>query len=191
MAAPAELLYLWSRHIRAVKILMTSNLAEASFAFIMAIVFATIGWRAAIAKRNRLALWASARNWPTASGRILDVGVDVVTKSHHVGDRLLFETSYRPRIAYSYSVGNQTYTGTRFDCTDGEGYTQMRTRSQVSKYSPGELITIAYDPEDPLNSVLDRTIKPSQVADSALSIYLGFFAAIFLTVMGLRILALT
>jgi hypothetical protein len=65
---------------------MSSNLTEAAFAFIMALVFARIGWRAAIGERNRLAL------------------------------------------------------------------------------------------------------KPSEVAGSALSIYLGFFAAIFMTIMGLRIL---
>jgi hypothetical protein len=168
---------------------MASNLAEAGFAFVMAFVFATIGWRAAIAKRDRLALWNSARNWSTVAGQILDAGVDVVTKSHNVEDRLLFETSYRPRIAYSYSVGGRTYNGTKFDCTAGEGNTQMQTRSRISKYNPGDLVTIAYDPEDPTNSVLDRAIKPSDIAGGALSIYVGFCAAIFLTVMAVRILA--
>lgn len=167
---------------------MSSNLTEAAFAFIMALVFATIGWRAAIAKRNRLALWNSARNWSTVSGEILDVGIDVVTKSHNVDDQRLFETSYRPRIAYSYSVGSQTYNGTNFDCAGAQGGTKAGTRARISKYRPGDFVTIAYDPDDPPNSVLDRAIKPSEVAGSALSIYLGFFAAIFMTMMGVRIL---
>jgi hypothetical protein len=155
----------------------------------MAIVFATIGWQAALAKQKRLLFWASARNWPTVSGRILEADVDVVTKSRNVEDRLIFQTSYRPRITYSYSVGNQAYTGSTFDCTADEGDTQIKTRSQVSKYCPGEVATIAYDPEDPTNSVLDRTIKPTEIAGSAVSIYLGFLGAIFLTAMGVRILA--
>ena len=59
---------------------MSSNLTEAGFAFIMAIAFAIIGLRAAKVRSDRLALWNSARNWPTVSAKLLEVGVDVVTK---------------------------------------------------------------------------------------------------------------
>jgi hypothetical protein len=164
---------------------MSSNLAEAGFAFIMAIAFAIIGLRAAKVRSDRLALWNSARNWPTVSAKLLEVGIDIVTKGHN---RLLFDTYYRPRIVYSYSVGGRAYTGTKFDCTDSPGDTQIRTRARLSKYSPGDSAIIAYDPADPHNSVFHWAIKPLAVVDDALSIYLGFFAAIFLIAMGVRIL---
>jgi hypothetical protein len=166
---------------------MISNLGAAGFVFVMASVFASIGWRAAIARRDRFALWNSAKSWSTAAGNILDIGVDVVTKSANVADRLICETSYKPRIAYAYSVCGRTYNGTKFDCAD-EGDTKSRAQAQISEYRPGDMVTIAYDPEDPLNSVLDRTIKPSEIADRTLSIYVGFSAAIFLMIMGFRVL---
>ena len=121
---------------------MSINLAAAGFAFFMAIVFAIIGLRAAKVRCDRLAFWDSARSWPTVSGKLLEVGIDVVTTRHNVDDRLLVDTYYKPRIAYSYLVGGRTYDGT----------------------------------------------KPVEVVDGALSIYLGFFAAIFLMAMGIRIL---
>jgi len=67
---------------------MSINLASAGFAFSMALVFAIIGLRAAKVRRDRLAFWDCARSWPAVSGKLLDVGIDVVTKSHNVDDRL-------------------------------------------------------------------------------------------------------
>jgi hypothetical protein len=166
---------------------MTSNHAEAGFLCIMSVAFAITGWRTAKVRNDRLALWNAARNWPTVSGKLLKVGVDVVTKSHNVDDRVLFDTYYRPRIAYSYSVGSRPYNGTKFDCTDSPGSSQKRTRARISKYRPGDSANIAYDPADPCNSVLDPAIRPD-VGDGALSIYLEFIAAGFLLIAGVRIL---
>ena len=178
----------WSQHVGAVKTSMSINLAAAGFAFFMAIVFAIIGLRAAKVRCDRLAFWDSARSWPTVSGKLLEVGIDVVTTRHNVDDRLLVDTYYKPRIAYSYLVGGRTYDGTTFDCTDGQGGTQKRTHARISRYRPGDSAIISYDPADPRHSVLDRALKPVEVVDGALSIYLGFFAAIFLMAMGIRIL---
>lgn len=167
---------------------MINNVGAAGFGFIMAYVFASIGWRAFIARRDRFELWNAAKSWSTTAGSILDAGIDVVTKSANVADRLICVTSYKPRISYAYSVGGRIYNGTKFDCTAGEGDTKRRAERQISEYLPGDVVTIAYDPDDPPNSVLNRMIKPSEIADRTLSIYAGFFAAIFLTIMGVRVL---
>lgn len=166
---------------------MSSVIIVAGFAFIMAIIFAVIGVRAAKVRSDRLAFWNSARNWPSVSGKLLEVGIDVITKRRNVEDRLLSDTYYRPRIAYSYSVGGRAHKGTRFDCSESLGDTQIRTRARISKYSPGDSADIAYDPDDPDNSVLARGNKP-EAGEGLLSIYLGFSSAIFLVAMGVRIL---
>jgi len=167
---------------------MSNNSLEALFAFIMATVFLQIAWRAAKANKDRFALWRSATNWPTTLGTIDRLGIKIVTENHTDHEFFVSDTYYTPQVCYSFAVDGNLFDGTQFDCTHRRFGSQLQTRAQISKYKPGDSKLIAYNPADPQISVLDRSIKPTSIADSTLPAYVGFFAALFLLAMGVRVL---
>lgn len=157
-------------------------------ALVASIAFAIIGWRSARDRRNHRAFWISARRWPTAPGKILDAGIDLVTISVKDHGPVSIDTLYRPKVAYSYPVRGHVYAGSMFDCRDGAGETRASALLQISPYKTGNSADIAYDPDDPRISVLARARAPREIVDSALSMYLGYFGALFMFAMSLRIL---
>jgi hypothetical protein len=106
-----------------------------------------------------------------------------VTENHTDHEFLVSDTYYTPQVCYSFAVD-----GNLFDGTHRRYGSQLQTRAQISKYKPGESKLIAYNPADPQISVLDRSIKPTSIADSIPSAYVGFFAALFLLAMAVRVL---
>ena len=154
---------------------MSSVIIVAGFAFFMAIIFAVIGVRAAKVRSDRLAFWNSARNWPSVSGKLLEVGIDVITKRRNVEDRLL--------VRYLLQTADRLFLfGRRPSVTREQGsiarkvwrHPNAHTRADI-KIQPRRFRDIAYDPDDPDNSVLARGNKPVEAGEGVLSIYLGFF----------------
>jgi hypothetical protein len=62
----------------------------------------------------------------------------------------LDDESWRPRITYTYDVAEANYTGNRFSFNNpNQGMYKPEVDLLVSRFTPGDLIEVYVDPEDP------------------------------------------
>ncbi len=90
--------------------------------------------------------------------------------------------SYKPDIQYEYTVGGETYKGTRGDLFPGSfapsGKEQEKQQRMVDKYPEGAVVEAYYDPNDPSTSFLEKkSMKRSAIKTmvaSGLVVVVGF-----------------
>ena len=67
----------------------------------------------------------------------------------------LDDESWRPRITYTYDVGELTYTGNRFSFNNpNQGMYKSEAALLVSQFAPGDPIEVFVDPDDPDRSTM-------------------------------------
>jgi hypothetical protein len=91
-----------------------------------------------------LRLAKAARAWPTTTGHVLGRSID---STDAVGRH-----SYLPIIRYKYAVEGATYRGTRLSFR--HYWSRQRAIIAAYYYSPGDTVTVHYDPAVPDRSVL-------------------------------------
>lgn len=109
-------------------------------------------------------LSAASSSWPTAPGLIYSATVDkkVTTYCDSEGNENE-STTYEPRVEFSYTVGGTQYSGTRVSFARLQFYSEKKANAIVAKFPAGATAPVAYDPQDPKSSVLDRDIKASSI----------------------------
>jgi len=88
--------------------------------------------------------------WPSTNGRVIRSGVLVEQgDAQHPGNH------YRAQVEYQYMVGNQQLTGgtVYFGCCIGG---QAQQEAIVQRYPSNGRVAVYYDPNDPINSVLEK-----------------------------------
>lgn len=111
--------------------------------------FALIGWYIYAQFKKRNAIIASAREWRTVTGRVIQSRVEV-----HGGEN----TSVVPAITYAYDVNGRTYQNNQFRAGDSI----MRVTSgqdayaTVDRYPMGAIVQVFYNPDNPAESALER-----------------------------------
>jgi hypothetical protein len=93
---------------------------------------------------------AKVRDWQPASGRILSSTV-VRRRSSRGG------TSSYPAIVYEYSVGGMNYQGQKI--TSGLSWGGSGSGKIVARYPAGSAVTVYYDPNNPADAVLERSVN--------------------------------
>jgi hypothetical protein len=93
---------------------------------------------------------AKVRDWQPASGRILSSTV-VRRRSSRGGS-----TSY-PAIVYEYNVGGMNYQGQKI--TPGLRWGGSGSGKVVARYPAGSAVTVYYDPNNPADAVLERSVN--------------------------------
>jgi hypothetical protein len=89
-----------------------------------------------------------SKKWPTTIGRIRSIDVEKA-ETYRMG------ISYIPVIAYTYSVGDQSYDGDLLTFS-GIGYTeQAKAWAFLEKYQHSTQVEVHYDPRNPKQSVLE------------------------------------
>jgi Protein of unknown function (DUF3592) len=90
-------------------------------------------------------------HWPRAVGRITDLGV-VDAGTGESGEQV-----YAPLIEFTYTVGEETYEG------DGDRYNTTGSYSiiegVIGRWSIDQKVEVAYDPEDPVNAVMEPALS--------------------------------
>lgn len=89
---------------------------------------------------------SAARNWPTASGSVVESGLETRRSSNN-RDWVNY-----PRVVYAYSVGGQSYTSSRISPGLEVGGTSAP--GVVAKYPLGSQVRVYYHPQNPAEAVL-------------------------------------
>ena len=90
----------------------------------------------------------AAARWPTVPGRITEARVERVLGDKWGGHR------WEPRVAYSYQVNDQSYTGSRLSFSDESTYKDWAI-AKTGRYVVGTSVAVRYNPTDPARSVLE------------------------------------
>lgn len=70
------------------------------------------------------------------------------------------KTTYRPRISYTFSVGDKSFIGSTVEIGDVAGTGRKHADRIVRAYPPGSKRPIYFDPNDPGNSALLVGVQP-------------------------------
>lgn len=105
----------------------------------------------------------SAREWQAVSGRVLRSEVEERLVSVRVSTssaRRRLAKRYQPRMVYEYQVGNQHYESQRLFLGEVVLYSSAAdAQKALERYpKPGESITVWYDPRNPAEAVLQKSL---------------------------------
>jgi hypothetical protein len=93
-----------------------------------------------------------SRSWPTASGTVLDSGMEAHQSRDEDGD---IKTTYGATIQYKYLVDGQEFQGNRRTFSNVRTSSVRNTEKILERYPLGSSVDVFYDPDDPSSSVLE------------------------------------
>jgi Protein of unknown function (DUF3592) len=123
----------------------------------MSALVAAMAWVRLKVDKENVRLSAASGTWPTVTGQIASVRID-----HHRPDEA--NSSFEPKIDYTYMVADRKYAGTRINFTRLDFARQKMASAVIADYAVGAAAMVAYDPVDPQNSVLDRSVNPPGIS---------------------------
>ncbi|AKQ68302.1 hypothetical protein A176_005214 [Myxococcus hansupus] len=91
-------------------------------------------------------LQAGSATWPTVQGTITRSEVETVRSNKSI--------SYRPLVAYTYSVDGQTYEGNKHRISSWSGGELEAAEAMVARYPIGASIPVYYRPSQPSTATL-------------------------------------
>lgn len=100
--------------------------------------------------------------WPSAEGTVISGEVVVVHSSKGA-------SKSKPVISYYFSVDTVEYTSNRYSSTVARG-SSFWAKEVVESHPAGSRITVYYDPENPVKSVLVRGFQKDDVWMTFLSL---------------------
>lgn len=141
---------------------MTASIGFALFLLLMALILVGIGWWMLKGDKENSRLAVASASWSTVTGQIETVRIDQQeAKSFDKNSNTeISNISYVPKVDYRYTAKGQQYVGTRINFLRPYYASEKKAKAVVANYTAGASVTIAYDPADPQNSVLDRNTKP-------------------------------
>ena len=104
------------------------------------------------------------QNWPAADGIVTVSTFDysVIVPVEPISEWRPFQKTrscYAPQIEYQYTVGDQKYTGTRIAYgTLFRSRDPRRTEQMMKDFAVGRPVTVFYNPHDPAESCLSKTV---------------------------------
>jgi len=117
----------------------------------------------------------ASQAWPTAQRTVIQ---SWVRKSSSTDDDGSVSYSYYPEIRYQYHVMGTEYQGNKISFGPKVGGNRSRAEKMIEKYSTGAGVTVYYQPDNPANAILERSL-------SKISLVMGmvfFLAGIFIYV---------
>ncbi len=92
--------------------------------------------------------------WTTSIGRVISTKLNRHTSYSHDGPR----TSYEPVVEYEYSVMGSPYRGQRV-AFGADTFSRQHAQQVLDRYPQGSQVNVYYDPNQPVESVLERSAK--------------------------------
>lgn len=96
--------------------------------------------------------WKSAQSWPSANARILSSEIEVSTVKQ--------STSYEAKFVYAFEVDGKEWTGSQFGFFVFSG-SEKASEELVNSYPVGVKTPIFYNPIEPSDAVIDRSLGPA------------------------------
>jgi hypothetical protein len=113
-----------------------------------------------------------SERWPRAEAQIT---TSVVNR-----DPSDVATRWTPTVAYRYSVGNSSFTSNRVRFLMAPMYQREEASSIVEAYGVGRAVSIAYNPANPAESVLQPGPPPGTTKQALIAMFLfGLVGYIF------------
>lgn len=151
---------------------LMNNLSAGIFALVtipFVLVALFLLWRALSSRRKV----RESMNWEKTTGTVLFSMVETRRSRSSEGGT---STSYYPKVVYEYRVMGQVYHGDRFSLGEiGLGF-YNRVATKVAEYPAGKLIDVYYNPENPLEAVLERTAPSSNILIFVVILIFGILA---------------
>lgn len=123
-------------------------------------VFAAIG--VALIATGLRDIWRAARTrrWPTAPGNVVSAEELQHQRPVPEGEGGGTRIHYEARIHYEYNVGRIHIGSTVVRLGPTETSSEQQAQATLSRYLPGQTVQVAYNPEDPTESVLEPGLHP-------------------------------
>jgi len=137
---------------------ITSNLFDLFFVGIALVVLLFLAFRLFQACKGI----GRCRSWPEVPGTVLSSGL---VRRRKLGNK----TSSFPDIVYQYEVNGRTFQGNRLHPPPETGGSWWAAR-KVAQYPAGKNVLVSYNPENPLEAVLEK--------QGPVGLYLWVFAAL-------------
>jgi len=151
------------------------------------VAFILIGFACALAAMIVAATYVkwkeveTAKAWLPIAGRIAESRSEARKVSAHIaGSQVKGATEFRnfAKVSFQYQVNGKTFTGSRFSLRHDLGNTDVART--LARYPRGSAVTVYYDPADPAQSVLERTMP-----DGSFRFLLWLSAGLVVGVIGL------
>jgi hypothetical protein len=158
---------------------VSSNIARILVAVLVVAGLTLAGYGA-----RRAYLGNASKNWPQTEGSVVESEVtkERVERSRSDSGRPRYETRYRPRVRYFYTVEGQTYSSERV----GFGSESMRDRKVadaiVQQYPAGSLPIVYFSPDDPGSAVLEPGLTLGGILPLLVGSVLAVFSLVFMRV---------
>ena len=91
-----------------------------------------------------------SKTWPTTRATVVSADVEEKHEYDEDGDKHVY---YYPRIHYDYQVDGQFYNGFRYKLLE-VSMSRRKAHEFISNFLTGDILTVYYDPEKPIESVL-------------------------------------
>ncbi len=112
-----------------------------------------------------IALGYEAEGWTSVEGKVLsavvEVDITMPVTTHGSSTRTQRANQYYPSITYTWTVGEETFTGNRYRL--GETHEKFFERAEAAvaanKYRRGMPITVYYNSDHPDQAVLDPSLS--------------------------------
>ena len=130
---------------------------------IIAVVFLWLALRA----RNKT---RSVQDWPETVGKVLHSEVEMRRSRSGTSG---YSTAYYPKVLYEYEVGGQRYQSQQISAGFQMGLgNQATVQNQVAQYPPGTSIRIYFNPNNPAQSILDKSANPATSIFSGIAVFI-------------------
>jgi hypothetical protein len=107
--------------------------------------------------------------WPTALGRVVQVGIEPVPDEG--------ELRWRPSVRYMYAVAGQTIMSSGISAAaTRDSYSESEAKRVIAPYPPNTTVVVFYNPEHVTEAVLDHSLPRF--------VWFSLFAGLMLTSAG-------
>ena len=147
-------------HAIAGKMLMMDN-GLPYFALLLPGAALLVAAGAVVAYVMQLREGRASKSWPTTDGKIVSSKVveekeEVESEDSNGRKEWTTEITYRPEIRFAYRVGDNSYATDTWKPGATVGYgTPKRAEAAVARYTPGQSVTVHYDPAHPDTAVIE------------------------------------
>lgn len=109
------------------------------------VIAAILAWVLVVAFRQ-----SRSYQWSSVEGTVIESWYKPPTRSRLLGTRQLGKSHGHSYLSYEYEVNGTRYEGSRYSA----GRAIYDIKSLLSRYKPGDSITVYYDPKNPSSAVL-------------------------------------
>ncbi|MBD3271553.1 MAG: DUF3592 domain-containing protein [Elusimicrobia bacterium] len=138
---------------------------------ILGLVLLAVGISLFLLGKHLIGKAKASTQWPSTTGIIVESSV--TQSREYDSSRRKYYMRYKPLINYEYTVDGKKYVGDKVSF-GGTGTSRASAYNLIDKYPTRAEVTVYYDPEKPLNAVLETGVS----AITYIPFYLGLFVAI-------------